>query len=71
MKKLLTKTYEDYHPQFVKDAKGRNAFAVISMDNFQSLIEDLEDLATIAERKNDERIPFEVFEKKMKQSGRL
>ncbi len=34
-------------------------------------MEDLQDLAIIAERKNDEFIPYAEFRKQLKKNGRL
>ena len=46
------------HPQFITDAQGQRISVILSIKEFNDLMEDLEDLSVIAERRNDESIPF-------------
>ena len=49
------------HPQFLTDEGGKKVAVVISLEKFQELIEDIEDLASVAERRNDPVISHEDF----------
>ncbi len=57
------------NPQYLFDNEGRRSLVVLSMDEFENLIEDLYDLAVIAERRDENRVAFDAFEKKLKADG--
>ena len=40
----------ELHPKYVTDAKGHQTAVVLPIEEFNSLLEDLEDLAVVAER---------------------
>jgi hypothetical protein len=60
------------HPQYIRDAEGNKTLVVLSVKEFEALIEDLEDLDDIklydkAKKEDDgERIPFSEYLKKRK-----
>ena len=41
------------NPQYVIDADGRRTGVLLSLDAFEALMEDLEDLAAVAERREE------------------
>ena len=45
-------------PQYVIDAKGNKVSVILPLEDYQELLEDLEDLAAVAERRNE---PTESF----------
>lgn len=45
--------------QFVVDAKGRRKAVILSVARYQRLLEDLHDLAVIAERRDEEPVSLE------------
>ena len=47
-------------PQFITDADGNKVSVILPINEYQELLEDLEDLAAIAERKDEITIPFET-----------
>ena len=49
----------DLHPQFLTDEQGRKTSVLLPIKEYFELIEDLSDQLTIAERKDDERVPFD------------
>lgn len=59
------------HPQFIKDANGKNSLVVLPAKEFDNLMEELEDMEDIRlydeAKKNDtgERIPMEEAFKKI------
>jgi len=62
---------ETLHPQFITNTDGEKVSVVLSVEEFEALIEDLEDLATIAERRNEPSTSHDDFVKKLKQDGLL
>jgi len=43
-------------PQFLTDQAGRRVAVVLPVEDFDELMEDVSDLAAVAERRNDERV---------------
>ena len=50
---------DELKPQYVTDADGNRTAVLIPIETFEQLIEDLEDLATIAERRDEPTVPHE------------
>jgi predicted lipid carrier protein YhbT len=61
----------DLNLQYITDSKGGKISVILSIDEFQELLEELEDLAAIAERKDDPLIPHEKVKEELKNSGLL
>jgi PHD/YefM family antitoxin component YafN of YafNO toxin-antitoxin module len=59
------------HPQYITDDHGKKVSVIISMQEFESMLEDIEDLAIIAERKNEKTTSHEDFLKELKADGTL
>jgi hypothetical protein len=53
-------------PQYVIDAKGDKVSVILPLAEYQALLEDLEDLAAVAERRNE---PTESFAHVLKELG--
>ncbi|TFF40937.1 hypothetical protein [Mucilaginibacter psychrotolerans] len=55
------------HPQYLKDSEGNNSFVVLTVDEFEAIVEKLEDLEDVriyneAKREEDgERISFSDY----------
>ena len=47
-------------PQFITNADGEKISVILPLADYQELIDDLEDLAAIAERKDEATMPFEA-----------
>jgi len=47
-------------PQFITNTDGEKVSVVIPLADYYEMLEDLEDLAAIAERKDERTIPFEA-----------
>ncbi len=45
--------------KFVVDAKGRRTAVILSMARYEQLLEDLHDLAVVAERRDEESVSLE------------
>ncbi len=46
-------------PQYITNEKGDKMSVILSLSDYEELLEDLEDLAAIAERRNEIAQPFE------------
>jgi PHD/YefM family antitoxin component YafN of YafNO toxin-antitoxin module len=55
--------------QFLTNEKGRKTAVVLPIEDYEKLQEDLEDLAVIAERRDEETIPHLEFKKGLKRNG--
>ncbi len=57
--------------QFVVDAKGKKTGVILPLRRYQKLMEDLHDLAVVAERRAEEPITFEEMKRRLKKDGVL
>lgn len=53
------------HPQYIKDTKGEKSFVILPVSEYDELLEDLEDLATISERRNEQTMTFDELQNKL------
>ena len=54
------------HPQYIKNSNGESSFVVLTVSEYEELIEDLQDLAAIAERRNETTISIDELEESLK-----
>ena len=59
------------NPQYLLDASGKKAFVVLTAEEYEELLEDLHDLAVMAERRNEPRLSMEEFERGLRADGLL
>lgn len=52
---------------FIVTEKGKKTGVLLSLKEYRALLEDLQDLAIFAERKDEPTVPFEVVKKKLLQ----
>lgn len=57
--------------QFLTDEQGQKVAVVIPMADYESLMEDVADLATVAERRDDERISLRELKEHLTADGLL
>ncbi len=57
--------------RYIIDKKGQKTAVVIPVEEYEELLEDLHDLAIIAERRDEPTITFKELKKKLKQNGLL
>jgi len=55
--------------QYVVDSKGRKTGVLLSLKQYERLLEDLHDLAMVAERRDEEPISLEELKKRLKKDG--
>lgn len=57
--------------QYVIDPSGEKTAVILSLGDFEELMEDLEDLAALAERRDEPTISHEDFVAELKRDGLL
>ena len=57
--------------QFITDDKGEKKSVILNISHYESLMEDLEDLAACAERRNEGTISHGEFIRELKEDGVL
>lgn len=57
--------------RFIVNERGEKTAAVLPIDTYEQLLEDLHDLAVVAERKKDPVIPFRKVKERLKKDGLL
>lgn len=57
--------------QYITDEKGEKKGVIMNISDYQSLMEDVEDLAACAERRNEGTISHEEFVKELRGDGLL
>jgi len=57
--------------QFVIDEKGKKTGVILSIEEYEELLEDLHDLAVIAERRGEQTMNFEEIKERLKKDGLL
>jgi len=55
--------------QYLVDESGQKTAVVIPVEEYEELLEDIHDLAVIAERKDEPTISFEDLKKRLKADG--
>ena len=61
----------EMRPEYITDAEGKKRSVILPIDQFESLIEDIEDLAMVAERKDEDTITHEDLLGQLKKDGLL
>ena len=57
--------------QYVVDTKGKKTAVLLSIKRYEQLVEDLHDLAVVAERRDEEPIRLEEMKRRLKNDGLL
>ena len=57
--------------QFVVDESGKNTAVILPVEEYEELLEDIHDLAVIAERKDEPTISLKELKKRLKADGLL
>lgn len=58
-------------PQYITDDQGNRVSVVLPLDAYQELLDNLEDLAAVAERKDEETVSHDDVIQHLKASGKL
>lgn len=62
---------EKLHPQFLLDKSGKKKSVMLPIEDYEELLEDIHDLAVVAERKDESAVRFEDIKKRLKADGLL
>lgn len=57
--------------QYVVNAKGKKTGILLSLKQYEKLMEDLHDLAVVAERRAEEPLTLEELKQRLQQDGLL
>ncbi len=57
--------------QYVVDEKGQKTAAILPIEEYDQLMENLHDLAVIAKRQDEPTISFEELKERLKKDGLL
>ena len=57
--------------RYIVDEKGQRTAVILPIEEYEELLEDLHDLAIIAERRDEPTINFEELKKRLKEDGLL
>jgi len=57
--------------QYVVDTKGKKLSVILSFERYERLMEDLHDLAKVAERRDEQPISLEEMKRRLKEDGIL
>ena len=60
---------DNVYPQYITDEKGKKKSVILSISKYQELIEDIEDLAAVAERRDEPTISHKRFLAELKNDG--
>ena len=60
---------KDLNPQFITNEAGEKISVVLPISKFQELLEDIEDLAVVAERRDEPTISHEELLSELKRDG--
>ena len=59
------------HPKYVTDGDGRKTAVILPIEEYDELLEDMEDLAVAAERRDEPTIPHAKAVAELKRDGHL
>lgn len=57
--------------QYIVDEKGEKTAVILGLEEYQELLEDLHDLAVIADRRDEPTASFDEVKKRLKEDGLL
>ena len=61
----------EMNPQYLTDGSGKKKFVVLTIKEYEELLEDLHDLAVIAERRHEPTIALDAFKANLVADGRV
>ena len=59
------------HEQFIVNAKGKKTAILLPLRQYRKLMEDLHDLAVVAERRQEKTVTLEDMKRRLKKDGLL
>lgn len=65
------KTMPKLKPQYITNEDGKKTAVILPINEYEELVEDIQDLARLAERREELPIPHEEVVAKLKKDGYL
>ena len=62
---------KDFKPDYITDAKGQKRAVILPLKEYEELLEDLSDLAVVAERRDEPVIAHKKVMEELKRDGCL
>ncbi len=62
-------TANQLHPQFITDESGKKTGVILSIKEYKELLEDLDDLAVAAERREESVVSHDDLTAELKRDG--
>ena len=59
------------HEQYIVDHEGKKTAVILSIEAYQKLLEDMHDLAVVAERRDEDPISLEEMKQTLAEDGLL
>lgn len=57
--------------QYITDARGKKTSVILPVETYEEMLEDIQDLVAVAERRKEKSISFDDMKKRLKKDGRL
>lgn len=67
----MARSIRELQAQYVTDEKGNKTAVILPIEDFEELLEDIEDLATLLERRDETAVSFDEVIAKLKKDGLL
>jgi hypothetical protein len=62
---------QQLHPEYITDGEGNRKSVILPIDEYEQLLEDLEDMAAIAERRNEPAVSHQDILQELQADGLL
>ena len=63
--------HADLHPRFIVDEANQRQSVILSLSDYEALMEEIEDLAAVAERREEPSIDHQELLAELRQDGLL
>jgi hypothetical protein len=67
----MARTIRELQAQYITDAAGNKTAVILPLEEYEELLEDLQDLAALAERRDEPTISHEEVVARLKRDGYL
>lgn len=67
----MARTIRELQAQHVTNEEGKKTAVILPIEEFEELLEDIEDLAVLLERRDESTIPLDEVVAKVKRDGLL
>ena len=57
--------------QYVTDEQGRKHSVILPVETYEEMLEDIQDLVAVAERRKERSVPLEDVKKRLRRDGLL